>query len=164
MYSAGLRVSEAVGINDGDLDLTEGLVRIRGKGRRERLAQVKRQRWIMLDQPPAVRQVLSRLQRLIREAARNREAKRLADLEHAIASVAGGHTAGEMALLECLGEAGDSQLMKRLGMLPNRRSTGQSLEVRLTGMVIFGPPHQAGIEVASLECGSTLHSSTSTEP
>jgi len=40
MYSAGLRVSEAVGMNDGDLDLTEGLVRIRGKGRRERLAPV----------------------------------------------------------------------------------------------------------------------------
>jgi integrase/recombinase XerC len=40
MYSAGLRVSETVGINDGDLDLAEGLVRIRGKGRRERLAPI----------------------------------------------------------------------------------------------------------------------------
>jgi len=40
MYSAGLRVSELVGINDGDLDLSDGLVRIRGKGRRERLAPV----------------------------------------------------------------------------------------------------------------------------
>jgi integrase/recombinase XerC len=40
MYSAGLRVSEAVGINDGDFDLAEGLVRIRGKGRRERLAPI----------------------------------------------------------------------------------------------------------------------------
>ena len=38
MYSGGLRVSETVGINDGDLDLSEGLVRIRGKGRKERLA------------------------------------------------------------------------------------------------------------------------------
>lgn len=37
-YSAGLRVSELVGINDGDLDPEGGLVRIRGKGRRERLA------------------------------------------------------------------------------------------------------------------------------
>jgi integrase/recombinase XerC len=40
MYSAGLRVSEAVGMNEGDLDLAEGLVRIRGKGRRERLSPV----------------------------------------------------------------------------------------------------------------------------
>ena len=38
MYSAGLRVSELVGINDSDLDLSDDLVRIRGKGRRERLA------------------------------------------------------------------------------------------------------------------------------
>jgi len=38
MYSAGLRVSETVGVNEGDLDLAAGLVRIRGKGRRERLA------------------------------------------------------------------------------------------------------------------------------
>jgi len=40
MYSAGLRVSEAVGMNDGDWDMAEGLVRIRGKGRRERLAPI----------------------------------------------------------------------------------------------------------------------------
>jgi integrase/recombinase XerC len=38
MYSAGLRVSELVGMNDGDLDLSEAVVRIRGKGRRQRLA------------------------------------------------------------------------------------------------------------------------------
>lgn len=38
MYSAGLRVSETVGVNDEDLDLATGVVRIRGKGKRERLA------------------------------------------------------------------------------------------------------------------------------
>jgi len=38
MYSAGLRVSELVGINDGDLDFRAGVARIRGKGKRERFA------------------------------------------------------------------------------------------------------------------------------
>ncbi len=42
MYSAGLRVSELVGMNDGDLDLQRGLVRVRGKGKRERLAPLGR--------------------------------------------------------------------------------------------------------------------------
>jgi integrase/recombinase XerC len=38
LYSAGLRVSELVGMNDGDLDLEAGVLRVRGKGRRERIA------------------------------------------------------------------------------------------------------------------------------
>lgn len=38
MYSGGLRVSELVGINDNDLDFEDGLVRVKGKGKRERLA------------------------------------------------------------------------------------------------------------------------------
>ena len=40
MYSAGLRVSELVGLSEGDLDLPTGVVRVRGKGRRERLAPI----------------------------------------------------------------------------------------------------------------------------
>jgi integrase/recombinase XerC len=38
LYSAGLRVSEATGLNVEDLDLDSGLATVRGKGKRERLA------------------------------------------------------------------------------------------------------------------------------
>ena len=40
MYSAGLRVQELVNLNDVDLDLRGGTIRVRGKGRRERLGIV----------------------------------------------------------------------------------------------------------------------------
>lgn len=37
IYSAGLRISEAVGCNCGDIDFARGVARIRGKGKKERL-------------------------------------------------------------------------------------------------------------------------------
>ncbi len=40
MYSTGVRVFELVGLNIGDMMLPEGLIRIRGKGRKERFAPV----------------------------------------------------------------------------------------------------------------------------
>ena len=60
MYGGGLRVGEVVGLELGDLDLEEGLARVRGKGRRERLAPLGEVaagwlgRWIAAREPAEV--------------------------------------------------------------------------------------------------------------
>jgi len=57
LYGGGLRVSELVGLNLEDLDLEQELLRIRGKGKRERLSPVGRvatfqiQHWLAIRQP-----------------------------------------------------------------------------------------------------------------
>jgi len=42
LYSSGLRVSELVGLNQADVDLSGGLLRVRGKGKKERIVPVGR--------------------------------------------------------------------------------------------------------------------------
>jgi integrase/recombinase XerD len=42
MYACGLRASEAVGLELGDVDLEEGVLRARGKGSKERLVPIGR--------------------------------------------------------------------------------------------------------------------------
>ena len=57
LYGGGLRVSELVGLNLEDLDAESDLIRVRGKGRRERLCPVGAmaaewlRRWIRLREP-----------------------------------------------------------------------------------------------------------------
>ena len=48
-YSAGLRLSELVGLDRRDLDRAGGLVRVRGKGRRERIVPAGRAALTALD-------------------------------------------------------------------------------------------------------------------
>jgi integrase/recombinase XerC len=48
-YSSGLRLSELVGLNRGDVDRSSALLRIRGKGRRERVVPAGRAALTALD-------------------------------------------------------------------------------------------------------------------
>ena len=60
MYSSGVRVRELVSLDDADLDLRGGTVRVRGKGRRERLgmvgshAQAALRAWLAARPLPAI--------------------------------------------------------------------------------------------------------------
>lgn len=41
LFATGIRVSELCGLKEADVDLTDGLVKIKGKGRKERLIQIE---------------------------------------------------------------------------------------------------------------------------
>jgi len=49
MYACGLRASEAIGLEAGDIDLDEGMLRARGKGSKERVVPIGRQAVAALD-------------------------------------------------------------------------------------------------------------------
>ena len=57
LYSAGLRVSELVSLSDKDFDGESGVVRVRGKGRKERLAPIGSYAQAALDDWLAVRKL-----------------------------------------------------------------------------------------------------------
>jgi integrase/recombinase XerC len=63
MYSAGLRVSEVVGLDDGDVDRAGSVIRVRGKGKRERLSPLGSFAFAALDEWLDVRRLAPALLR-----------------------------------------------------------------------------------------------------
>lgn len=119
---------------------------------RERLAFTRGRRWITPEPTAEARQVLMRLQSLVGDAARKHDPKGLAELERAIAFVAGGHTAGEADLLNRLGQVTDSELRATVRDLPRSSIPEGNIEVQLTGLIVWGPAKADGDGVASSEC------------
>lgn len=61
LYSSGIRVSELVDLEVQDIDLTEGVLRVRGKGRKDRLTPIGSQAILALKRYFAARQADSRM-------------------------------------------------------------------------------------------------------
>jgi superfamily II DNA or RNA helicase len=106
---------------------------------RARLSLTSGRRWVSPDPTPATRQVATHLRQLIAQAARQRHHGLLLQLEQFLGFVAGGHTAGEEMLIEQLVEASAQELTSRLSRAKPTRASWNGIEVRLTGLIIFGP-------------------------
>ena len=48
MYSAGIRISELLGLDVGDVDLLSGIIKVKGKGRKERILPIGQKAQTML--------------------------------------------------------------------------------------------------------------------
>jgi len=66
-YSSGIRVSELCGLNMDDLDLKEGLIKVRGKGNKERIVPVGQKAKEALKKYLAVRQILRIKKKFVQE-------------------------------------------------------------------------------------------------
>jgi hypothetical protein len=73
----------------------------------------------------------------VAEAARARDQITLGRLERAMGFVGGGHTAGEAMLVERMAQATRRELTEWLARVPVPTPRWDTLEVRLTGLVLF---------------------------
>lgn len=104
---------------------------------RERLRTLAQARWRGSAPTAPARHLVARLQAMIRPAVRRRDATELALLERALQFAAGGHTAGEAALVEWLARAPLDELRARLRELPPPTPRADEVAVRLSGLVLF---------------------------
>ncbi len=81
-YCSGIRVSELCGLNMDDVDLKEGLIKVKGKGNKERIVPIGQKAKEALKKYLAVRQLLRIKKKLISEEPPlfiNNRGKRISD-------------------------------------------------------------------------------------
>lgn len=103
---------------------------------RARLSLATSRRWSGAEPEAEARRVAAALQARVREAARLRDRVALARLERTLAFVAGGHTAGEAAMLRRWDAEGLPPAAE-MDRLPPPTARGEVTAVRLTGLVVF---------------------------
>jgi superfamily II DNA or RNA helicase len=104
---------------------------------RTRLVLASGRRWAAGDPAPCARRLAERLGQAVAEAARARDQITLGRLERAMGFVGGGHTAGEAMLVERMAQATRRELTEWLARVPVPTPRWDTLEVRLTGLVLF---------------------------
>jgi hypothetical protein len=106
---------------------------------RERMRELRLSRWLDLPPLATARALVPRLQALAQAAARRRDAPRLDRLQSALRFAAGGHTAGERALLTHVARVSDPELERAVAELPLASPTWEAVHCRLTGLIVFAP-------------------------
>jgi len=106
---------------------------------RARLALAGGRRWIAAEPESSARRLAERLGEAVHDAVRRRDAPALACLERALAFAVGGHTAGEAMLVKGLAESDGPGLVARVARLPAPTPRWETVEVRVTGIVLFRP-------------------------
>ena len=106
----------------------------------QRLRLLAGHRWAAPAPRAAARELAERLHGQVQAAARSRNAVALAQLERALGFVTGGHTAGEALLIRRLIGLSDGELGRRIPRVPEATPRWGAVEVRLTGLVLFGEP------------------------
>jgi hypothetical protein len=131
---------------------------------RQRLTMTRGWRWMTSEPTPAARELLARVQDLVRDASRRHQPRRLAQLERVLAFLSEGHTAGEEMLIRSMANRSESQLITAIDRVLRSGTDLEDVEARLTGLIVFGPAQLAHGELASPQCPSSRpHSSISME-
>jgi helicase-like protein/SNF2 domain-containing protein len=122
---------------------------------RQRLTMTRGWRWMTPEPTPAARELLARVQDLVRDASRRHQPRRLTQLERVLAFLSEGHTAGEELLIRSMTDRSESQLITTIDRVLRSGTDLEDVEARLTGLIIFGPAQLAHGELASPPCLSS---------
>jgi len=105
---------------------------------RARLALAGARRWTAAEPESSARRLAARLGEAVHDAVRRRDGPALACLERALAFATGGHTAGEAMLVKKLADSDGRGLAAGVARLPAPTQRWETVEVRVTGVVLFG--------------------------
>ena len=137
--AAGPEAAMATGARFEAADAVQAALELLAAPIRQRMAELRRSRWLGAHAGPAAHRLVTRLQSLARSAARRRDAAALDRLHRAIRFAAGGHTAGEHAWIAALAGSTDRAVASALPGFPEPTAEWDAVHARLTGLIIFQP-------------------------